>query len=64
MQDMEIKKLTIQESEKLEGLLTYKEFSDVLHKMKPDKSLGITLFTAKILKVFLDAVRSFCIKVN
>ena len=46
MKDLDMTKLTIQESEKLEGLLTYKEIFDVLLKMKPDKSPGITGFTA------------------
>ena len=62
MQDIEIKKLTIQESEKLEGLLTYKEFSDVLLQMKPDKSLGITGFTAKFLKVFWMQLGHFVLR--
>ena len=47
MKNLDMTKLTNQESEKLEGFLTYKEISDVLLKMKPDKSPGITGFTAE-----------------
>ena len=63
MKDMEIKKLTNEENEKLEGLLTYKEISEVLLNMKSDKSPGITGFTAEFFKVFLETNRAFCFKV-
>ena len=52
MKDTNMPKLPNQESKKLEGVLTYKEISEVLLKMKPDKSPGITGFTAEFFKVF------------
>ena len=36
MKDINMNKLTNEETEKLEGLLTYKEISDVLYNMKHD----------------------------
>ena len=56
-------KLTNRESEKLEGLLTYKEISNVLLIMKPDKSPGIKGVNAFFFQSFLEAVRAFCITV-
>ena len=52
MKDANMNKLTNEETEKLEGLLTYKEISDVLYNMKHEKSSGITGFTAEFFKVF------------
>ena len=52
MKDIDMTKLTNQASEKLEGLLTYKEIFDVLLKMKPDKSPEITGFTAEFFLKF------------
>ena len=52
MKDANMNKLTNEETEKLEGLLTYKEISDVLYNMKHEKSPGITGFTAEFFKVF------------
>ena len=45
-------KITEEESNSIEGLLTYKEITDTLRKMKHDKSPGISGFTAEFFKVF------------
>ena len=55
-------KLPNQESKKLEGVLTYKEISEVLLKMKPDKSPGITGFTAEFFKVFWKQLGYFVLR--
>ena len=55
-------KLPNQESKKLEGVLTYKEISEVLFKMKPDKSPGITDFTAEFFKVFWKQLGYFVLR--
>ena len=62
MKNIDMTKLTNQESDKLEGLLTYKEISEVLLKMKPDKSPGITGFTAEFFKVFLKQLGHFVLR--
>ena len=59
MKYIEMTKLTNQESEKLEGLLTYREISEVLFNMKPDKSPEITGFTAEFFKVFWKQIGLF-----
>ena len=48
MKDTEMPTFTNDEAEKIEGLLTYKEISEVLFSMKHDKSPGITGFTAEL----------------
>ena len=50
MKDKDMTKLTNEEAEKLEGLLTYKEIAEVLFIKKHDKSPGITSFTAEFLR--------------
>ena len=62
MKDIDMTKLTDQESEKLEGLLTYREISEVLFNMKPDKSPGITGFTAEFFKVFWKQIGHFVLR--
>ena len=64
MKDIDMTKLTNQESEKLEGLLTYREISEVLFKMKPDKSPGITGFTAEFFKVLWKQIGHFVLRYN
>ena len=62
MKDTNMPKLSNQESNKLEGVLTYKEISEVLLKMKPDKSPGITGFTAEFFKVFWKQLGNFVLR--
>ena len=64
MKDTEMPTLTNDEAEKIEGLLTYKEISEVLFNMKHDKSPGITGFTAEFFKFFLETIRIFCVASN
>ena len=60
MRDTNMMKITEEESNSIEGLLTYKEITDTLRKMKHDKSPGISGFTAEFFKVFLETDRLFC----
>ena len=62
MKDKDMTKLTIQEAEKLEGLLTYKEIAEVLYKMKHDKSPGKIGFTAECFKVFWKELGHFVLR--
>ena len=62
MKDNDMTKLTNQEAEKLEGLLTYKEIAKVLFNMKHDKSPGITGFTAEFFKVFWKELGHFVLR--
>ena len=62
MKDKDMTKLTIQEAEKLEGLLTYKEIAEVLFKMKHDKSPGITGFIAEFFKVLWKEIGHFVLR--
>ena len=48
----DIKKLSDEESEKLEGTISLKEASQTLFKMKSNKSPGSDGFTSDFLKVF------------
>ena len=50
MKDTNMRKFTNQGSKELEGVLKYKEISEVLLKMKPDKSPGITGLTAEFFR--------------
>ncbi|MCG7891057.1 MAG: hypothetical protein N0C80_12455, partial [Candidatus Thiodiazotropha endolucinida] len=47
-----ITKLDNEQANSIEGALTYKEISTTLYQMKPDKSPGISGFTAEFLKHF------------
>ena len=62
MKDTEMPTLTNDEAEKIEGLLTYKEISEVLFNMKHDKSPGITDFTAEFFKVFWRQLGYFVLR--
>lgn len=62
MKDTEIPTLTNEEAESIEGLLTYKEISEVLFNMKHDKSPGITGFTAEFFKVFWKQLGHFVLR--
>ena len=62
MKDIDMTKLTDQESEKLEGLLTYREISEVLFNIKPDKRPGITGFTAEFVKDFWKQIEHFVLR--
>ena len=62
MKDTEMPTLTNDEAEKIEGLLTYKEISEVLFSMKHDKSPGITGFTAEFFKVFWRQLGYFVLR--
>ena len=62
MKDTKMPTLTNDEAEKIEGLLTYKEISEVLFSMKHDKSPGITGFTAEFFKVFCRQLGYFVLR--
>ena len=62
MKVTEMPTLTNDEAEKIEGLLTYKEISEVLFNMKHDKSPGITGFTAEFFKVFWRQLGYFVLR--
>lgn len=62
MKDTEMNTLTMEEAEKLEGQLTYKEISEVLLNMKHDKSPGMTGFTAEFFKVFWRQLGFFVLR--
>ena len=62
MKDTEMPTLTNDEAEKIEGLLTHKEISEVLFNMKQDKDPGITGFTAEFFKVFLRQLGYFVLR--
>ena len=62
MKDTEMPTLTNDEAEKIEGLLTYKEISEVLFNMKHDKSPGMTDFTAEFFKVFWRQLGYFVLR--
>ena len=55
-------KLTNDEADKLEGLLTLKEISGVLYNMKHDKSPGITGFTTELFKTFWRQLGQFVLR--
>ena len=55
-------KITEEESNSIEGLLTYKEITDTLRKMKHDKSPGISGFTAEFFKVFWKQLGYFVLR--
>ena len=48
MRDTTMMKITEEESNSIEGLLTFKEITDTLRKMKHDKSPGTSGFTAEL----------------
>ena len=52
MNDSNMTKLKNEEANTIEGLLTYKEISDILYNMKHDKSPGLSGFSAEFFKVF------------
>ena len=62
MKDKDMTKLTNQEAEKLEGLLTYKKIAEVPFNMKHDKSPGIPGFTAESFKVFWKELGHFVLR--
>ena len=52
MNDSNMTKLKNEEANTIEGLLTYKEISDILYNMKHDKSPRLSGFSAEFFKVF------------
>ncbi|KAK3093924.1 hypothetical protein FSP39_021885 [Pinctada imbricata] len=58
----DIKKLTEEESEKLEGTISLKEASQTLFKMKSNKSPGSDGFTAEFFKVFWKKLGTFVVR--
>ena len=52
IEENEVMMLSNDQSDKIEGILTYKEISNTLYKMKSDKSPGISRLTAEFFKVF------------
>ena len=47
---------------KMEGMLTKKEISDILYNMEHDKSPGLSGFSAEFFKVFLETLRVFVLR--
>ena len=62
MRDTNVMKITEEESNSIEGLLTYKEITDTLRKMKHDKSPRISGFTAEFFKVFWTQLGYFVLR--
>ena len=52
MNDSNMTKLNNIETNRIEGMLTYKEISVILYNLKPDKSPGLSGFSAEFFKVF------------
>ena len=57
MKDNEVMKLSNDQANNIEGILTYKEISNTLYKMKSNKSPGIT---SRIFQSLLEKIRPFC----
>ena len=61
MNDSNMTKLKNEEANTIEGLLTYKEISDILY-MKHDKSPGLSGFSAEFFKVFWRQLGIFVLR--
>lgn len=57
-----MKKVTNEQANKLEGLLTLNEISDTLRNMKNGKSPGLSGFSAEFFKVFWGQLRIFILR--
>ena len=55
-------KLSKEQANNIEGLLTYKEISNSLHQMKSAKSPGISGFTAEFFKTFWKQLGYFVLR--
>lgn len=62
MKDNKIPKLSNEDADKIEGMLTYKEISNTLYNMKSDKSPGISGFTAEFFKIFWKQLGHFVLR--
>ena len=62
MNDSNMTKLKNEEANTIEGLLTYKEISDILYNMKHDKSPGLSGFSAEFFKVFWRQLGIFVLR--
>ena len=62
MTDNEVMKLSNDQANNTEGILTYKEISNTLYKMKSDKSPGISRLTAEFFKVFWKRLGHFVLR--
>ena len=62
MKDYEVMKLSNDQANNIEGILTYKEISNTLYKMKSDKSPGISGLTAEFFKVFWKRLGHFVLR--
>ena len=60
--DSNMTKLKNEEANTIEGLLTYKEISDILYNMKHDKSPGLSGFSAEFFKVFWRQLGIFVLR--
>ena len=60
MKQIKKTKLSKEQANYIEGLLTYKEVSNSLHQMKSAKSPGISGFTAEIFHNILETTWSLC----
>ena len=62
MQDNEVMKLSNDQANNIEGILTYREISNTLYKMKSDKSPGISGLTTEFFKVFWKRLGHFLLR--
>ena len=52
MNDSNMTKLNSEEANRIVGMLTYREISDILYNMKHDMGPGLSGFSAEFFKVF------------
>ena len=62
MNESNMIKLKNEEANRIEGLLTYKEISDILYNMKYGDSPGLSGFSAAFFKVFWRQLWIFVLK--
>ena len=62
MKEIKMTKLSKEQANNIEGLLTYKEISNSLHQMKSAKSPGISGFTAEFFKTFWRQLGYFVLR--
>lgn len=62
MKDNNMTKLNQEQAITIEGMLTYKEIGATLQNMKPDKSPGISGFTAEFFKTFWKQIGQFVLR--
>ena len=62
MNDSNMTKLNNEEANRIEGMLTYKEISDILYNMKHDKIPGLSGFSTEFFKGFLRQLGFFVLR--